>query len=44
MLDDPDVPMPPWLGKPEFHVSHRSNLIQKAPEIYRSRFPGTSGS
>lgn len=40
VLDDPDVPMPAWLGEPAFHVSHQSNLIQKAPEIYRSRFPG----
>lgn len=40
VLDDADVPMPPWLGDPALHVSHQSNLIQKAPDTYRSRFPG----
>ncbi len=38
---DPDtVALPPWLGDPGVHLSHQSNLIQKAPEIYRDRFPG----
>lgn len=37
---DPQPAMPPWLGRPEVHVSHQSNLIQKAPELYRDRFPG----
>ncbi|MHA7239468.1 MSMEG_6728 family protein [Arthrobacter sp. TMS1-12-1] len=40
VLDEPDVPLPPWFGDPALHASHRSNLVQKAPEIYRSRFPG----
>lgn len=40
VLDDPDVEMPPWFGDPAVHLSHRSNLVQKAPEFYRSRFPG----
>lgn len=25
---------PPWLGVPEFHISHKSNLIRKDPEYY----------
>jgi hypothetical protein len=25
---------PPWLGDPEFHGSHRANLLRKAPEWY----------
>ncbi|WP_323960672.1 hypothetical protein GC088_03835 [Arthrobacter sp. JZ12] len=37
----PEPAMPPWLGNAEVHVSHQSNLIQKAPEFYRDRFPGT---
>jgi hypothetical protein len=40
VLDDPEVEMPPWFGDPAVHLSHRSNLVQKAPEIYRDRFPG----
>ncbi|WP_043444168.1 MSMEG_6728 family protein [Arthrobacter sp. L77] len=43
VLDQPDVPMPPWFGDPALHVSHQSNLVQKAPEIYRDRFPGIPG-
>lgn len=30
---------PPWLGDAEFHRSHRSNLLRKAPELYRDRWP-----
>lgn len=41
VLEDPHVPLPPWFGEPELHLSHRSNLIRKAPEVYRERFPGT---
>ncbi|HET7276052.1 MAG TPA: MSMEG_6728 family protein [Longimicrobiaceae bacterium] len=26
--------MPPWLGDPEFHASHRSNLLRKDPIWY----------
>jgi hypothetical protein len=33
--------VPPWLGDERVHVSHRSRLIQKDPEFYRPRFPGT---
>ncbi len=28
------VKMPPWLGKREFHASHRSNLLRKNPKYY----------
>jgi hypothetical protein len=31
-------PYPDWLGLPEFHLSHQSNLIRKKPEFYRSIF------
>jgi hypothetical protein len=30
--------LPPWLGDPEFHRSHRSALIRKDPDHYRPRF------
>ena len=33
--------LPPWLGDAALHESHRSRLIQKAPEVYRPLFPGT---
>ncbi|MYV67402.1 cytoplasmic protein [Streptomyces sp. SID2131] len=32
--------LPPWLGDPAFHRSHRSALLRKAPELYRDLFPG----
>lgn len=31
---DDCCPMPPWLGNPEFHASHRSNLLRKDPAYY----------
>ncbi|SFO66381.1 MULTISPECIES: MSMEG_6728 family protein [Actinomadura] len=31
--------LPPWLGDPAFHRSHRSALVRKDPVFYRSRFP-----
>ena len=31
--------LPPWLGLPEFHASHRSALLTKLPAHYRERFP-----
>lgn len=31
--------LPPWLGRPELHRSHRSALVRKHPEHYRSHFP-----
>lgn len=30
---------PPWLGNDDFHYSHRSSLIRKMPQYYRSIFP-----
>ena len=35
------IPMPPWLGAPELHLSHRSRLIAKDPRFYTELFPGT---
>jgi hypothetical protein len=35
------IAMPPWLGDPELHLSHRSNLIRKDPRFYTPVFPGT---
>lgn len=29
-----DITPPSWLGKQEFHASHRSNLLRKAPDWY----------
>jgi hypothetical protein len=31
---------PEWLGRPEFHRSHQSNLIRKDPEYYGPVFAG----
>lgn len=31
-----EAPLPPWLGIPEFHAAHRSNLIRKEPAFYRA--------
>ena len=40
------IPMPPWLGDPELHLSHRSNLISKEPRFYTrcSRTPRRTSS
>ena len=35
------IPMPPWLGAPELHLSHRSRLIAKDPKFYTGLFPDT---
>jgi hypothetical protein len=32
--------VPSWLGNEELHLSHRSNLVRKAPEFYAPLFPG----
>lgn len=29
---------PPWLGREDVHLSHRSKLLAKFPEFYRDRF------
>ena len=31
--------LPAWLGDAEFHRSHRSALVRKAPDVYRALFP-----
>lgn len=31
--------LPPWLGDPAFHLSHRSALVRKDPGFYRPLFP-----
>jgi hypothetical protein len=31
--------LPPWLGEPAFHLSHRSALVRKDPGFYRPVFP-----
>jgi hypothetical protein len=40
---DAPVNPPPWLGDPELHRSHQSNLIRKDPERYGPLFPGVPG-
>lgn len=35
------IPMPPWLGDPDFHMSHRSRLLQKDHRFYAEAFAGT---
>lgn len=37
--DRGDFPTPPWNDDPAVHRSHRSKLVQKAPEHYRPLFP-----
>jgi hypothetical protein len=32
------IPMPPWLGDADFHLSHRSKLLRKEPHFYKSVF------
>ncbi len=32
--------MPWWMGRPEFHLAHQSNLVRKAPDFYGPLFPG----
>lgn len=34
-----DIAIPCWIGMPEFHLSHRSNLLRKDPQFYAPRFP-----
>lgn len=31
--------LPPWLGRPSIHLSHRSSLLRKDPDAYRLVFP-----
>jgi hypothetical protein len=35
LLEEVGLPaLPPWFGMPEFHASHRSNLLRKDPDHY----------
>lgn len=34
-----DIVIPDWVGSSDFHASHKSNLIRKLPERYRSIWP-----
>jgi len=40
MEHPPNPEMPPWLGDPDFHRAHQSNLIRKDPAYYSHKFPG----
>ena len=33
------ITLPDWFGRPDFHLSHQSNLLRKQPEHYRQFFP-----
>lgn len=35
--------MPPWLGDPNFHMSHKSNLVRKNPVWYAKYFDVAPG-
>ncbi|MDQ1083993.1 MULTISPECIES: MSMEG_6728 family protein [Microbacterium] len=37
-LDPSELDLPHWIGDPEFHRAHRSNLIRKDAEFYVPRF------
>ena len=39
-----DIKYPPWLGIPEFHKSHRMNLLRKDYDYYADHFQKESGS
>ncbi len=32
--------LPPWIGQAPLHLSHRSNLIRKDPDVYAPLFVG----
>jgi len=38
-LSQDQLELPPWLGDPEFHRSHQSNLLRKDAEHYGRFFP-----
>lgn len=37
--DPLDYSPPAWMGDPDFHRSHRSNLVRKLPQHYRLLWP-----
>lgn len=39
-LAQDELELPPWLGDPDFHRSHQSNLVRKDPAFYGPLFPG----
>jgi hypothetical protein len=41
VLPGQEVEPPPWLGDKWVLRSHRSNLLRKAPHIYRAKYDGT---
>jgi len=43
-LMEPNGNIPNWIGDPEFHRSHQSNLIRKKPDFYRQLYPDVSGN
>jgi hypothetical protein len=44
LLSNDYITMPWWLGNPEFHLSHQSNLIRKLPDHYCKFFPKVSNN
>lgn len=36
------ITLPPWLGDPDFHLSHRSRLLRKEPAFYGTAFTDTT--
>lgn len=38
-LEEFDPPMPRWLGREDFHLSHKSNLIRKDQMYYGKYWP-----
>lgn len=36
--------MPYWMGRPSFHLAHRSNLVRKAPLFYGPLWPDVPDS
>lgn len=43
-LSQTAAPLPPWVGDPEFHQSHQSNLVRKDPIYYGKLFPEVPAS
>lgn len=39
LLIPAEVKLPAWLGDPNFHISHQSNLVRKDPDFYSPIFP-----
>jgi hypothetical protein len=37
-----DSTRPTWLGNPDFHRSHQSNLVRKDPKFYGPKFSGVA--